>query len=86
MYAGHHVLSEGPEKALVADLVPAAARGRAFGFYHAISGMALLPASVLMGWLWQAYGSGLAFLVSAALAAGATVALAAVRVSADDSG
>jgi len=85
LYALHHALSEGPEKAFVADLVPAAARGRAFGFYHAISGMALLPASVLMGWLWQAYGSGVAFLVSAALAAGATVALAAVRVSPDAS-
>ncbi len=84
LYAGHHALSEGPEKAFVADMVSAAARGRAFGFYHAISGITLLPASALMGWLWQAYGSSLAFLVSASLAAAATVALATVRLPPGD--
>ena len=40
----------------------------------------LLPASVLMGWLWQAQGPRLAFHFGAAQAAVATVALAAVRL------
>jgi len=82
LYAFHHALSEGPEKALVADLAPVDARGRAFGLYHAISGMTLLPASLLTGWLWQSHGPGLAFRIGAGLAAAATLGLAVVRVPA----
>ncbi|MGH7717633.1 MAG: MFS transporter, partial [Gemmatimonadaceae bacterium] len=42
-------LTEGVEKALVADLVPPARRGAAFGWFHLAFGMAALPASVLFG-------------------------------------
>ena len=61
-------LSEGTEKALVADLVPAARRGRAFGWYHAVVGVAALPASVVFGAVWDRYGASVAFLMGAALA------------------
>ena len=38
LYGLFHALTEGPERAFVADLAPAAARGRAFGLYHAVTG------------------------------------------------
>jgi MFS family permease len=61
-------LTEGTEKALVADLVPAAQRGAAFGVYHFTIGVAALPASVLFGLLWAWGGAMLAFTVGASLA------------------
>jgi len=67
-------LTEGPERALVADLA-ARARGRAFGLYHAITGAMLLPASLLTGAIWQARGALAALGVGAALAAVASAML-----------
>ena len=68
-------LSEGTEKALIADLVPSARRGRAFGWYHAVIGVAALPASVVFGAVWDRYGASAAFLMGAALAVTASMML-----------
>ena len=46
--------TEGVEKALVADLAPASRRGTAFGWFNLTTGAALLPASVVFGWLYDA--------------------------------
>jgi MFS family permease len=67
-------LCEGPEKALVADVVGPERRGRGYGVYHLAVGAAALPASVLTGFLWKAYGP------LVALGAGAVLALAAASV------
>jgi MFS family permease len=69
-------LSEGTEKALVADLVPAVARGRAFGWYQATVGLTALPASVMFGIVWDRYGASAAFSMGAALALLASLLLA----------
>lgn len=61
-------LTEGTEKAMVADLVPAARRGTAFGWYQATVGVAALPASIVFGVVWDRYGSPAAFGMGAALA------------------
>lgn len=74
-YALFYALTEGAERALVADLVGAGARGRAFGAFHASVGFASLPASVLFGVWWKVYGPKTAFLIGAALAVVAAVAL-----------
>lgn len=74
-YGAHHGLSEAAEKSLVASLVPAQARGSGFGWYHLVSGLIALAASVLFGGLWQAFGSRTAFLTSACLAAVAVALL-----------
>ncbi len=66
-------LTEGNEKALVADLVPAERRGAAFGWYHAAIGVAALPASVLFGVLWDRFGASVAFGAGSAIALVATV-------------
>lgn len=73
-------LSEGTEKALIADLVPASVRGRAFGWYHATIGLAALPASIVFGAVWDRYGASAAFLMGATLALVASAGLAIVRV------
>lgn len=71
VYGLFTALTEGPERALVAELAPAAARGAAFGAFYAVTGIMLLPASLLMGVLWQSAGP------AAALSAGAALSLAA---------
>jgi MFS family permease len=68
-------LTEGAEKALVADLAAHDARGAAFGWYHLVVGVAALPASLLFGALWDRRGAPTAFLVGAGLAAAAAAVL-----------
>jgi len=75
LYGAYHGLAEGVEKALVADLVPEAARDRAFSWFAGLSGLAALPASLGVGFLWALDGPGLAFGAGAALAVVATVLL-----------
>jgi MFS family permease len=75
LYGVFHALTEGPERALVADLAGAHDRGRAFGLFHAVSGAMLLPASLLTGLLWQVYGAMAALGTGAALAAVAALGL-----------
>ncbi|HJV06679.1 MFS transporter [Paludibacterium denitrificans] len=53
--------TEGVEKALVADLAPTPRRGTAFGWFNLVAGVALLPASLLFGWLYQSFSPLLAF-------------------------
>lgn len=78
LFAGYGLFmaaTEGVEKALVADLAPAAGRGTAFGWFHLTSGACLLPASLLFGWLYQAGSPLLAFGFSAACALSAAALL-----------
>jgi MFS family permease len=62
-------MTEGVRKALVADLVPQEIRGAAFGIHGFTVSFFQLPASLLLGILWQKYGALLAFSVGGALAA-----------------
>ena len=61
-------LSEGTERAWVADLVEESKRGMAYGAYHFFIGISALPASLLMGFLWKAAGVQWAFSLGAFLA------------------
>jgi MFS family permease len=69
LYGIYYALTERIQRAFVADLVPAAARGRAFGIYHAVVGALALPASLLAGWLWDAAGPAAPFWLGSASAA-----------------
>lgn len=75
VYGTYFGLTEGVEKALVADLTPADARASAYGVYHTAIGIAALPASLLTGWLWQVFGAPVAFGTGAALAGLAAILL-----------
>jgi MFS family permease len=66
-------LTEGVEKAYVADLAPVELRGTAYGLYHAAVGLAALPASLLMGIVWQRVSPSAAFILGTTLALVAAV-------------
>ncbi|MBN1773553.1 MAG: MFS transporter, partial [Deltaproteobacteria bacterium] len=74
-YGLHAGLTEGAERAMVADLVGAEARGRAFGAFHLAVGLGALPASLLTGFLWKWQGPAAAFGVGAGFAALAALLL-----------
>jgi len=69
-YGLYYGVVEGAARAFVADLVPEEKRGTAYGLYHGVVGLTLLPASLIAGWLWDAvspatpfyFGAGLAFI------------------------
>jgi MFS family permease len=75
LYGFYFGLTEGTEKALVADLAPASRRGYAFGLYNAVIGVGALVASVMFGILWNGFGASIAFGAGATLALAATVLL-----------
>ena len=72
-------LTEGAERALIADAASSGSRGRALGLYNLITGVGLLAASVLAGQIWERVSPGAALLVGAVLALAASVLLAASR-------
>ncbi|HYD54174.1 MAG TPA: MFS transporter, partial [Gemmatimonadaceae bacterium] len=67
VYGIHFGLTEGTERALVADLVPADRRGTAYGWYHLTIGLGAFPASFLFGVLWTGAGAPAAFLMGSGL-------------------
>ncbi len=66
-------LTEGVEKALVADLVPAERLGTAFGWFHLVAGLMLVPASAGFGLVWERFGAPAAFGASGGVAAAAAI-------------
>lgn len=79
VYGTYAAATEGVERALVADFVPADRRGTAFGWFHLAVGICALPASALFGVLYSWRGAPAAFGVSAALAVAASLLLLALR-------
>jgi MFS family permease len=75
VYGVYFALTEGAEKALVADLTPAGQHGTAFGLYNTALGMGALVASVAFGMIYDHAGAPVAFTAGAALAALAAVLL-----------
>ena len=76
LLALHTSLVDGQARSLIADLVPRERRATAYGAYHAAVGAALLPASLLAGFLWERVGPQAPFALGATLALLAAVALA----------
>lgn len=74
-YGLYFGLTEGNEKAWVADMAPAHARGTAFGIYNAALGIGTLAASVIFGAIWTRISPHAAFLTGASLAVAASVLL-----------
>jgi len=79
VYGLYHGLTEGAEKALIAEIAPRRRQGTTFGWYHFTLGVLTLAASVLFGTIWELAGSRAAFLTSAGLAIAAVVSLAILR-------
>ena len=75
VYGLYFGLTEGVEKAWVADLAPDSARGTAFGIYNAVLGIGALIASLLFGFIWTRVSPPAAFFTGAAFALAATALL-----------
>lgn len=76
LYGLYFGLTEGVEKAFVADIVPAHLRGTAYGAFNFAVGVGALPASIIAGVLWQNFGAAYAFGFGATAAFAASVLLA----------
>ncbi len=70
----HMGMTQGLLATMVADAAPSDLRGTAFGVFNLASGLALLVASALAGWLWDRFGAAFAF-YGGALISGATICL-----------
>ena len=79
-------LTEGSERALIADLVGAERRGTAFGWYNLAIGFGALPASLLFGYVWDHSGAPAAFAMGATFALTAAVGLIVVTPRRTDAG
>ncbi len=67
-YGIYYGIVEGVARAFVADLVPEVKRGTAFGYYHGVVGLTLLPASLIAGWLWDTVNPAAPFYLGAVIA------------------
>ncbi len=79
IYGVYFGLTEGVEKALVADLVPKEKRGTAYGFYNLAFSITVFPASIIFGAIWTKFGAEAAFLISAIISVCAAVLLLTVQ-------
>ena len=61
LWGSHMGMTQGLLAKLVADTCPSDLRGTAYGFFNLVSGIAMLIASVLAGWLWDSLGAPATF-------------------------
>jgi len=65
LYGFAYALTQGVQKALVADLAPKDMRGSALGLYNMAIGIAALPMAIIGGLLWDLYGAWSTFMFGA---------------------
>jgi MFS family permease len=68
VYGLYFGLTEGVEKALVADIAPAGLAGTAFGLYNGAVGISALTSSLVFAGIWTLAGPAAAFAVGAGFA------------------
>jgi len=76
VYGIYIALTEGVEKALVSDIAPKDLRATLIGLHATFTGVGLLPASVLAGFLWNTFGAAAPFYFGGAMGGFAALALA----------
>jgi len=67
-YGAHYGATSGVSRAYLADIAPLDDRGGSFGWYHLVTGIVALPASIVAGVLWTAAGPPAAFVFGSACA------------------
>ena len=75
LWGVHMGMTQGLLATLVAGTAPADLRGTAFGFFNLVSGIAMLVASVLAGFVWDRLGAEFTFYFGAAFGVLALLAL-----------
>ena len=61
-------LTEGIQKAYLGTIIPDKFRATGYGIFNTFTGLAIFPASVVGGWLWDKYGSHATFYYGTATA------------------
>jgi MFS family permease len=79
IYGTYFGMTEGVEKAFVADMVPENKRGTAYGLYNLAFGITVFPASLLFGLTWNNFGASVAFAASACVSVLAMLLLTTVK-------
>ncbi|MGQ9707507.1 MAG: MFS transporter [bacterium] len=75
VYGLYSALTEGLEKSLVADIAPVNQRATFIGLHATLTGIGLLPASIIAGGLWTIFGPNAPFLFGGLLGLGAGLCL-----------
>ena len=83
IYGAYFGLTEGVEKAFVADMVPESKRGTAYGLFNLAIGITVFPASLLFGLLWTEFNEVTAFVISAGVSILAVVLLTTIHSNYD---
>jgi MFS family permease len=78
-YGIYYGLTDGVERAFVADLVLPEERGAAYGIYNGAVGIVVLPASLIAGIMWQQIGPAAPFLFGSAIALISTILIGTVK-------
>jgi MFS family permease len=68
LYGVYTGMTKGVEKALVADVAPQDLKGTMMGMYSMVTGIGLLPASLITGFIWEQFGVSASFYFNGALA------------------
>jgi predicted MFS family arabinose efflux permease len=76
LYGVYTAMTAGVERALIAVLAPSEHKGAVLGLHGTLTGIALLPASVIAGLLWNNVSASAPFFLGAALSFVAVVAIA----------
>jgi len=76
LYGVFSALNDGQEKALVSDLAPQEHRATFIGLHSTLTGVGILPASLLAGGLWSLWGPSAPFWLGGALGLLAAIGLA----------
>ena len=85
LWGVHMGITQGLLATMVADTAPADLRGTAFGLFNLVSGVAMLVASVVAGWLWETQGASFTFVGGGVFAVLALLVLG-LRPSDDNKG
>ncbi len=75
LYGAYTAMVAGVERAYVAEIAPPELKGTMLGLQSTVAGVALLPASVIAGALWNAFGSAVPFVFGACMALAAALLL-----------
>jgi MFS family permease len=75
IYGAYTAMIAGVERAFVVEVSPPELKGTMLGLQSTIVGVALLPASVIAGVLWNAFGAAVPFIFGAGLSLMAAVIL-----------
>lgn len=76
IYGIYTAMTAGVERAFIAEIAPAALKGTMLGLHSTLAGIALLPASVIAGLLWNSIGAYAPFIYGGTMSLLAALILA----------